>query len=148
MKTKSMNSIDYQIKLNKSVHWERTRDLTNERKKDIREAYKKTVASLGEASKYMSKSGLITMTINSPAKRFYVDDIECKKIIVRAHRGFEIALKSKNKRAMYEEILRRFEIKIKETPKRSIYEIIDEIIYSEAPCFYVELSYIQNRKIL
>lgn len=120
-------------------------DFIEERNRDLLLAYKTVGDKLKEVGcyHYTSYIGKIHLATHSPAKRFYVSVDEAKKIIGRAHHGFPFNFTYKEKQNLYTEIYNRFKEAIK-TDSRSIYTIIEEIVYSPAPSFYITDEYARN----
>ena len=70
------------------------------------------------------------------APRFYVTFDYARCIVLMLDRGLELPLKNENKKRMYEELHRR--LKKKRGDKKGCYNLLEEIIASPAPEFYMD----------
>lgn len=70
------------------------------------------------------------------APRFYVTFDQARRFVSMLDRGLELPLKSENKKRMYEELHRR--LKKKRGGKKKCYQLLEEIITSPAPEFYMD----------
>lgn len=76
-------------------------------------------------------------TVNSPCKRFWVSEEWATKVISSMIRGKPIDGFSKNKRDMYIEIYNRVEEIRLHNPELKLSTIVEEVVSSPAPCFYM-----------
>lgn len=72
------------------------------------------------------------------APRFYVTFDQARRFISMLDRGLELPLKNENKKRMYEELYRR--LKRKRGDKKKCYQLLEEIITSPAPEFYMDVE--------
>lgn len=70
------------------------------------------------------------------APRFYVTFDQARRFVSMLDRGLELPLKSENKKRMYKELYRR--LKKKRGDKKGCYTLLEEIITSSAPEFYMD----------
>lgn len=70
------------------------------------------------------------------APRFYVTFDNARRIVSMLDRGLELPLKNENKKRRYEELHRR--LKRKRGDKKKCYQLLEEIIASPAPEFYMD----------
>lgn len=113
-------------------------DLKEERNTDLIEAYDRTLKRIGCDARYMSRRFLVDLTINSPAKRFYVTVDEAAKHINSIERtGISLA-RGAMVQKQYEDIYRAYLRKRNELPGLAKREIISRVIASPAERFYLE----------
>lgn len=71
------------------------------------------------------------------APRFYVTFDNARRFVSMLDRGLELPLKNENKKKMYEELYRRLKKK-RGDKKKKCYQLLEEIIASPAPEFYMD----------
>lgn len=83
-----------------------------------------------------------------PCSRFWVSEERAVAVISAMLRGRDVtATMHPSKRRMYEEIYRRTMALRARRPHASLISVIPEVIYSEAPEFYLSPRYIRDRII-
>lgn len=113
-------------------------DLKEERNTDLLEAYDRTLKRFGCDARYMSRRFLVDLTINSPAKRFYVTVDEAAKQINSIERTGVSLARGEMSQKQYEAIYRSYLKKKQELPGFPKREIINRVISSPAERFYLE----------
>ena len=71
-----------------------------------------------------------------PAPRFYVTFDNARRFVSMLDRGLDLPLKNENKKRMYQELHSR--LKNKRGDKKGCYTLLEEIITSPAPEFYMD----------
>lgn len=71
-----------------------------------------------------------------PAPRFYITSENARCFVSMLDRGLELPLKNENKKRMYQELYNR--LKKKRGDKKKCYFLLEEIITSSAPEFYMD----------
>lgn len=71
-----------------------------------------------------------------PAPRFYITFDKAMRFVSMLDRGLELPLKNENKKRMYQELYNR--LKKKRGDKKGCYTLLEEIITSPAPEFYMD----------
>lgn len=71
-----------------------------------------------------------------PAPRFYVTFDNARRFVSMLDRGLDLPLKNENKKRMYQELHSR--LKNKRVDKKGCYTLLEEIIASPAPEFYMD----------
>lgn len=111
---------------------------SSERNGDLYEAYKRKRKELGEHVKYMTRRAVVQLTVESPAKKFYVTPETALKIINRVDKtGSPGKFKDVTQSKFIEIHTRYHEIRSK-NPLLSKYALADMVVNSEAPKFYLE----------
>jgi hypothetical protein len=72
------------------------------------------------------------------APRFYVTFDTARRFVSMLDRGLELPLKNENKKRMYQELYNR--LKKKRGDKKLCYQLLEEIITSPAPEFYMDFE--------
>lgn len=126
-------------------------DFIKERDEEILSSYKNVIRKLKSIGvnednpngilSYISMEGIRYLTVTSGASRFYVSTEEAVKVIMRAHHGFPFNFDQKEKQKMYTEIYKRYKEVIL-IDKRNIYSVLEDIINSPAPSFYITQRYL------
>ena len=70
------------------------------------------------------------------APRFYVTFDDARRLVSMLDRGLELPLKNENKKRMYKELYSR--LNKKHGDKKKCYQLLEEIITSPAPEFYMD----------
>lgn len=70
------------------------------------------------------------------APSFYVTFDDARRLVSMLDRGLELPLKNENKKRMYQELYNR--LKKKRGDKKLCYQLLEEIITSPAPEFYMD----------
>lgn len=73
-----------------------------------------------------------------PAPRFYVTFDNARRFVSMLDRGLELPFKNDNKKRMYQELYNR--LKKKRGDKKGCYTLLEEIITSPAPEFYMDVE--------
>lgn len=81
-------------------------------------------------------SDLFDIARKMEAPRFYVTFDVARCLVSMLDRGLELPLKNENKKRMYEELHRR--LRKKRGNKKGCYTLLEEIIASPAPEFYMD----------
>lgn len=71
-----------------------------------------------------------------PAPRFYVTFDNARRFVSMLDRGLDLPFKNENKKRMYQELHSR--LKTKRGDKEGCYTLLEEIITSPAPEFYMD----------
>lgn len=79
---------------------------------------------------------LLDIARKMEAPRFYVTFDNARRFVSMLDRGLELPLKNENKKRMYEELHRR--LRKKRGDKKKCYQLLEEIITSPAPEFYMD----------
>ena len=79
---------------------------------------------------------LFEIARKSPAPRFYVTFDKARHFVSMLDRGLELPLTFESKKRMYKELHRR--LKKKRGDKKGCYTLLEEIIESPAPEFYMD----------
>lgn len=115
-------------------------NFANEKSADILKSYERVIKSLGEKARYMSKESLVDIAFKSKAPRFYVSYEYARRIIWEKLNGIESA-RRKLIKEMHDELFRRY----KDLNKiQGSYLILNDIIRSEAPSFYLKKGHFRN----
>lgn len=112
----------------------------SERNRALVEAYYRAL----KAAPYRSKADLLSCAVSSRAPRFYCSLEEAHRNCSKILRGLPLARKSGLNEKMYREIACRVEAYRGQTGKRCLRAALLEIIYSEAPEFYITPEYAQQ----
>lgn len=115
-----------------------TLDFKEERDRDFMEAYRDVIGRHGANARFLRKEVLLHETVFHPARRFYVSEEQAIRVVGRLLKGQAVFFKNRVKAEMYGEIVRRLnEGNEAGLPLR---ERIIEVIYGEAPRFYIGLE--------
>lgn len=79
---------------------------------------------------------LFEIACKMPAPRFYVTFELARKYVSMLDRGLSLPLTNENKKRLYQELHRR--LNRKRGDKKGYYKLLEEIIASPAPCFYMD----------
>lgn len=101
-------------------------DLVNALHKAMSENPDKKIGELFEIARKM------------PAPRFYITSENAMRFVSRLDRGLELPFKNDNKKRMYQELYNR--LKKKRGDKKGCYTLLEEIITSPAPEFYMDVE--------
>lgn len=100
------------------------KDIVNALYKAMSENPNKKIQELFETARKMS------------APRFYITFDQARRFVSMLDRGLELPLKNENKKRMYQELYSR--LKKKRGDKKKCYFLLEEIITSSAPEFYMD----------
>lgn len=114
-------------------------DFKEDRDNDFLESYVSVIKRYNGEAPYQKRDTLLSETILSPAKRFYVSEEQALRIVSRMLRGHVVTFKNSLKKLMYEEILNRVKKELRNGEK-SLTLIISKVINQEAPRFYIDLK--------
>jgi hypothetical protein len=87
-------------------------------------------------------SELFEIARKTEAPRFYTTFYRARRFVSMLDRGLYLPLMNENKKRMYEELLRR--LKEKRGNKKGCYKLLEEIIASPAPEFYMDAETFRN----
>lgn len=119
-------------------------NITKTRNLDIRALYLETLSRMKSAHPCTTTEQVIRSLMKASAPRFYLTTEYAMRIVSLLNRGEPIPVTNHNKIKMYREIHRRYLIARKARPKDGTYQIIDDIINSPAPSFYVDYPTIRS----
>lgn len=105
-----------------------------ERNADILRAFKECISS---ASVNEGMSSIYRRIVSTPSKRFWVSEEQASKVISQMIRGIDIEYMSSNKKKMFYEIFHRVSKLQEENPETRLFLLIEEVVSSQAPCFYM-----------
>lgn len=105
-----------------------------ERNADILRAFKECISS---ASIDEGMREVYRRVVTSSSKRFWVSEEQATKVISHMMRGKNIDYMSDNKKKMFREIYTRVSKLQEENPGVRLLLLIEEVVSSEAPCFYM-----------
>ncbi len=110
---------------------------TRERNAALLKAYRMHVSKVD----FVRLNEIGEKVVNSPSPRFWVS-VERATIIVSAIMRGKPVLETMRptKQEMFKEIYRRVMILKKQYPERHLYELVNEVVHSPAPKFYMEVS--------
>lgn len=114
-------------------------EFKKERDDDFAETYKTVIAGLGKQARFTPRQQLIRLTVNHPAKRYYVSYEQASRILSRLLHRKKVTFKNPLKKEMYMEILKQIRTK-KKTTDKPLSQILAETIYSPAPRFYLTVE--------
>lgn len=112
-------------------------EINEERNNDLYNTYRKVL----DAAKHINLDEITFITINSPAKRFYVSEDRATQVVCCVLKGTKklsdmIPCRSE----MYEEIIARYKILKESNPDSTIKELVGKVIEQPAPKFYITLG--------
>jgi len=127
-------------------------DFIQERDRDILDAYNRVLKDFGIEARYKSRREIFEKVSESKARQFYVSPEEATRVVSKLVNGKDIGIKNKDKVRMYRDIYSRY-LSVKDIhPCITLKDAIFDIIYSEAPSFYIKpnslkvlFHYIQKR---
>lgn len=105
-----------------------------ERNEDLLRAYR-----LCEV-RHLCKQSIYAMTVQMPARRFWVSEERATVVISQMLRGKPLRRMRPNKRKMFAEIYRRVLLLMTEKPDEPIAHLVFEVVNSPAPKFYLTPS--------
>lgn len=114
-------------------------DFKEERDMDFLSSYKLVLKEYGRSAPYLKKEFLLSRAILKPAKRFYVSEEQCSRIIGNMLRGKVIDIKNPLKLMMYDEILSRVKAELHNSTLL-LPDIIRNVINQPSPRFYLTLE--------
>lgn len=114
-------------------------DFKEERDMDFLSSYKLVLKEYGRSAPYLKKEFLLSRAILKPAKRFYVSEEQCSRIIGNMLRGKVIDIKNPLKLMMYDEILSRVKTELHNSTLL-LPDIIRNVINQPSPRFYLTLE--------
>ena len=104
-----------------------------ERDKDLLRAYREVLTR----HRHIYLSRVVEEVVSSPSKRFWVSEERAKIVLGEIARGRSLERMNRTRRDMYMEIYRRVCLLQKEQPDLSLNRLIETVIESPAPCFYL-----------
>lgn len=107
-----------------------------ERDRDLLSAFHR---QLDRADHPLVMSDILSRTVNSPARRFWVSEDRAFRIISKMTEGIELEGMSINKRKMFYEIYQRV-AELRKDPKNAeekLTKLICIVLEQKAPCFYL-----------
>lgn len=114
-------------------------DFKEERDMDFLSSYKLVLKEYGRSAPYLKKEFLLSRAILKPAKRFYVSEEQCSRIIGNMLRGKVVDIKNPLKLMMYDEILSRVKTELHNSTLL-LPDIIRNVINQPSPRFYLTLE--------
>ncbi len=112
-----------------------------ERNDALTKKYFEKLKALGKTAPYVSKVEIITEVISTSAPRFYCSIEEAHRNCSRILRGKPITRKTNKNAKMYHDITMRVHKYRQDTGINSLKAALIEIIYDEAPEFYIGVEY-------
>lgn len=120
-------------------------EFTRERDAALMAAYRQELSETGATSLENIAAGVA----RRPSSRFWVSEERAVSVVSAMLRGLDVTGNMHpSKRRMYEEIYRRIKIVRSREPDSSLVSAVSEVIYSEAPEFYLSPRYVRDRIIL
>lgn len=104
-----------------------------ERDKDLLRAYREVLTR----HRHIYLPRVFEEVVSSPSKRFWVSEERAKIVLGEIARGRSLERMNRTRRDMYMEIYRRVCLLQKEQPDLSLNRLIETVIESPAPCFYL-----------
>ena len=104
-----------------------------ERDKDLLRAYREVLTR----HRHIYLPRVVEEVASSPSKRSWVSEERAKIVLGEIARGRSLERMNKTRRDMYMEIYRRVCLLQKEQPDLSLNRLIETVIESPAPCFYL-----------
>lgn len=114
-------------------HYGCTLDFTHQRNADLLNAYRRHLAE----AHFIVMPDIFARVADSPAARFYVSEERATIVISAMLAGRPLPPMRRNKREMFNEILRRYKIAHRENPSKTTFEIVSDIVNQPAPKFYL-----------
>lgn len=114
-------------------------DFKEERDEDFLSSYLSVIKDHGKSAPFLKKEYILVQTIRRPAKRFYVSEEQCIRIIGDMLKGKKEEIKNPLKAEMYREIYKRVR-EILENTDQALPDIIQTVISQPAPRFYLTLE--------
>ncbi len=111
--------------------------LKQTRNKTIKNSYFDALKLLRQKNPYVSTEDVISKLIDMEAPRFYISFDNAQRIVSRMRRGLSVKVSNERKMEMYREIYRRFE-EIASQSKSCNYQVLEKILSTTAPSFYVD----------
>lgn len=105
-----------------------------ERNKDILRAFNECIVSAAATD---NMSEVYCRMVVKPSKRFWVSEEQASKVISHMMKGNPIDHMSNNKKKMFHEIYGRIVLLREKNPDTPLYLLVEEVVSSEAPCFYM-----------
>lgn len=105
-----------------------------ERNADLMRAFKECILS---ASINEGMTEVYRRTVSTPSKRFWVSEEQASKVISQMIKGKDIGYMRDSKKRMFYEIYDRVSKLKDENPGTRLLLLIEEVVSSEAPCFYM-----------
>lgn len=122
-----------------------SKTVTEARKEAVIAAFFKSMRTLMAEDPFVSKREIVEHAVKSIAPRFFTSYESARRLISLMIRKKKLPRMNKNRIEMYKEIYRRFIKKSKEKlTKQGNYKLLEEIIGSEAPSFYMDANTFQN----
>lgn len=75
--------------------------------------------------------------VSQKSKRFWVSEEQASKVVSYMMKGGDISYMSDNKQKMFAEIYHRVSKLQDQYPEARLYLLVEEVVSSEAPCFYM-----------
>lgn len=114
-------------------------DFKEERDSDFLSSYLSVIKDHGKSAPFIKKEYILAQAIQRPAKRFYVSEEQCTRVISSMLKGKKGDIENPLKREMYAEIFQRVRQMIGSTDQ-SLPDIIQTVINQPAPRFYLTLE--------
>lgn len=107
-----------------------------ERDRDLLDTYKKNIKEVGYPFSLMD---VVTKTVNSPSKRFWVSPERAFRVILEMEAGEDLSRMIGNKRKMYLEIHKRVRALRRQAryKNESLATLVSIVVEQPAPCFYM-----------
>lgn len=106
-----------------------------QKRKDIFKAYERALKEFGGNARFMAKNAIIEKAMSYMAPQFYVTYDLARRVISQMRRGKDPGINNPLKKRMYDEIFKRFQAQAHDS---SSYLVLEDIINSEAPSFYID----------
>ena len=116
-------------------------DYIYERERDFLKAYTHLPPHPGA---HLGSREILRKVIAQKACRFYVSEEECYRNLLRMNKNLPLTIKSTSKLHMYAEIHRRVTHLLAQAPQTTLHDAICQVIYNEAPQFYISLRTAQR----
>lgn len=108
-------------------------EISDQKKKDVFEAFKLAIKDFGEAATYVSKTALIEKAMSYPAPRFYITYEQARRVISKMKKNSDPKISNPLKLQMYKDLYSKY----MQHKKGNGYKVIKNIIDNEAPSFYI-----------
>jgi len=113
-------------------------NFSKERDRDLFDAYRRKKRELGDHARYMTRRAIVQLTVDSPAKKFYVTPETALKMISSIDKHGHPCKSKGVTAAKFAEIHKRYKALKAAHPLISKYALADEVVNSPAPRFYIE----------
>ena len=112
--------------------------LIDMRNADLFQAYKRKLKELGNVAKYMTRKSIVQLTVDSPAKAFYVAPETALKMISMINRSGNTGKARGLTEAKFIELKKTYDILKLAYPFLGKYALADMAVTSPAPKFYLD----------